>query len=83
MPDEINVAFVEEEKLEFKPIKPAASLNSLCSDDDIISPVSNDAKQARIALQNEYNTQKNSFSKSKSVVNATNLYHTYRSRLPR
>jgi len=83
MPDDTNVSFLTEESLEFKSSKPTCRLNSLFSDDDIIPPVSDDAKHARIALQNDYNSQKNSISKSKSVVNATNLFHTYRSRLPR
>jgi hypothetical protein len=80
MPEDIRVAFLDEEKFSFKPSKPASSLSSLFADDDIISPVSDDAKQARVALQKEY---KHSFSKSKSVVNATNLFSSNRSRLPR
>jgi hypothetical protein len=80
MPEDIRVAFLDEEKLEFKPSKPCSSLSSLFADDDIISPVSDVAKQARIALQNEY---KHTVSKSKTAVNATNLFSSYRSRLPR
>jgi hypothetical protein len=87
MPDDTNISFLttagenqNEEKLEFKPFKPNSSLNSLFSDEDIIPPVSDEAKQARIALQKEY---KHSFSKSKTVVNATNLFGSNRSRLPR
>ncbi|MFB3896324.1 MAG: hypothetical protein ACE14V_08485 [bacterium] len=91
MPNEINLAFLDptsnsemqfpnEEKLQLKPMKPANRLNSLFSHEDIISPVSDVAKQARIELENEY---KHSVSKSKTVVNATNLFSFNRSRLPR
>lgn len=92
MPDDIKIAFREpasnseiqyqnEEKFELKLNQPARRLNTLFSDEDIISPVSDDAKQARIALHNEY---KHSVSKStKTAVNATYLFNFNRVRLPR
>lgn len=83
MHDDTSISFLEEPIVETKTNQPTGTLNSLLADDDIISPVSDNAKQARIALQNEYQTQKNSFSKSKSVVNATNLFVSNHLRLPR
>jgi hypothetical protein len=91
MSDKINISFQEtacdteiqnqnEEYIELKLLKPASRLNSLFSDEDIISPVSDVAKQARIALQNEY---KHSVSKSKTVINATNLFSLNRTRFLR
>ncbi|MCX7920132.1 MAG: hypothetical protein N3A72_11120 [bacterium] len=77
-----RITFLTEEA-EPKPVKSLTRLNSLLAEDDIICPVSDDAKNARVKLQTEYQIQKDSFLKAKSVVNATNLFICNHLRLPR